>query len=142
MLRTIVPVSAVNFPGPVLLAGAAKIRQLDLAERMIDRGFDVVVAADAAVDRTRQLAGWFAAAVLDIGAAGRHALANLAELHAEWPLLPILVLACDDSPDLSVAVLRAGGDACISALRDDRCLELEARLLGLHRRGVLARLRL
>ncbi|WP_162255117.1 response regulator [Rhizobacter sp. Root1221] len=129
--------SALLFPGPVLLVGETKVRLRKLAGLLMDRGFDVVVAADAAPDRVRQLSGWCVVAVLDVGAKTRQALPAISRLHAARPLLPIVVLSREASRKLPVEVLRAGRDACVNALHDSQYLELEARLLGLRRRGVL-----
>jgi DNA-binding NarL/FixJ family response regulator len=127
-----------NLPGPLLLVGTAGRRPIELAELMMNQGFDIVMAADAAIDRVLRLGACCVAAVLHAQGPSPGIVRTVARLHASWPGLPIVVLSDEDSRDLPLAVLRAGGDAYVSTANDRGCLELQARLRGFGRRGVLA----
>lgn len=124
-------------PGPVLLAGPAPPRLLEIAMTMVRNGLDVTLASDLALDRLEKLAQSCVALVLDPCTAIQESLRLVASLRDKLPWLPIFVLTDNTGRELAVTVLQSGGDACLNAVVDEELSELSARLNSMHRRGLL-----
>jgi len=125
-------------PGPVLLAGHDAERLPAIGAALIRQGVVVTMAVTPDHAPAAALMAGAVALALDLGAAPPQAWPAITRLSAAAPWLPLIVLTTGTRAGLTRALLRAGADACLDLAADPRCLELGARLQGLHRRGALA----